>query len=157
MTTDLFSHLFQSRSTFCKGRRVLLLAGLSMVVGVSVAHADCNTDVGGYMKRREAAVLFVNKAKAANGKLDPTLACPRLRSLNAVENEAVAYFNKNKDWCNLPSDLVDRMNDSAKRTATFAGQACAFAAKVKQMQQQAQQQQQQQQQEMAPKLPTGPL
>ena len=105
------------------------------------------------MKKREAAVAFVNKAKAANGKLDPTLACPRLRSLAVVENEAVAYLTKNGDWCNVPPDLTEKMSASAKRTAGFAGQACGFAAKIKQMQSQ----QAQQQQEMAPKLPTGPL
>ena len=53
----------------------------------------------------------------------------------------------------LPADLTDKMSASAKRTAQFAGQACGFAAKMKQMQQQ----QAQQQQEALPKLPTGPL
>ena len=88
-----------------------------------------------------------------NGKLDPLLACPRLRTLSAVENEAVAYFAKNASWCNLPPDFTEKMSTSAKRTSSFAGQACSIAVKVKQMQTQ----QAQQQQEAAPKLPAGPL
>ena len=133
--------------------RVLGMAGLVLAAASTVARADCQAEIGAIMKKREAAVALVNKAKAGNGKLDPIAACPRLRSLAAVETEATAYFEKNKEWCNLPPELVDKMTASSKRTATFAGQACQVAVKVKQMQQQ----QAQQQQEMAPKLPTGPL
>ena len=133
--------------------RWVVLAGVALVGAGTVARADCQAEVGAMMKKRESAVALVNKAKAANGKLDPIAACPRLRSLSAVESEAAAYFEKNKDWCNLPPDLVEKMTASSKRTAAFAGQACQVAVKVKQMQQQ----QAQQQQEMAPKLPSGPL
>ena len=131
----------------------VMLAGLGLAFGTLCARADCQTDIGNIMKRREAAVALVNKSKAANGKLDPLLACPRLKTLQAVETEAVAYFTKNAEWCNLPPDFTDKMSTSAKRTTSFAGQACQIAAKVKQ----AQTQQAQQQQDAAPKLPSGPL
>lgn len=145
---------YKLRSGRAVSRGVLaILSTACLVAGITVARADCSQDVGALMKRREAAVAFVNKAKGAGGKLDPVLACSRLRALSVVENEAVAYFTKNKDWCNLPSDLTDKMSASVKRTIQFAGQACGVAAKVKQMQQQ----QAQQQQEALPKLPTGPL
>ncbi len=142
-----------SRSTARRGCLFAGAAAVALVIGSVAARADCQEDVAKIMQRREAAVAFVNKAKANNGKLDPTLACPRLRSLSAIENEAVAYFSKNGAWCNLPPDLTEKMTASAKRTVVFAGQACTFAAKVKQMQTQ----QAQQQQEAAPKLPSGPL
>lgn len=147
---------FRSRSPARKpsqATHVALLAGLALAAGIAAARADCQEDVGKLMQKREAAVALVNKSKGAGGKLDPVLACPRLKSLAVIEAEADAYFAKNKDWCNLPADLVEKMSTSAKRTSSFAGQACAFVVKLKQMQQQ----QAQQQQEQAPKLPTGPL
>ena len=144
-----------SSDTFHSARvgRALALAGLVLAAGTLAARADCQEDVGKLMQRRQAAVEGVNKAKTAGGKLDPTLACPRLRILSTIENETNAYFTKNQDWCNLPPDLVEKISTSAKRTAGVAVQACNYAVKVKEMQKQAQQQQQ----ELAPKLPTGPL
>lgn len=140
-------------SLAAKLMRRMAFAGLALGVSAVSAKADCQSDIGAIMKRREAAVAMVNKSKAANGKLDPLLACPRLKSLQVVENEAVAYFSKNAEWCNLPPDFTEKMSSSAKRTASFAGQACGIAVKIKQMKSQ----QAQQQQEMAPKLPAGPL
>lgn len=134
------------------GLPLLLVAGLC-AIGSVAARADCQEDIGKLMQRRMAAVAIVNKSKGPTGKLDPVAACPRLRTLAALESEATAYLVKNKDWCNLPDDFVSKMADSSKRTATFATQACGFAVKMKQMQQQ----QAQQQQEAAPKLPSGPL
>ena len=131
----------------------LALTGMILAAGTLAARADCQEDVGKLMQRRQTAVDGVNKAKTAAGKLDPTLACPRLRVLAAIEGEANAYFTKNQDWCNLPPDLVEKISASAKRTAGVAVQACNFVVKMKEMQKQAQQQQQ----EMAPKLPSGPL
>lgn len=133
--------------------QLLVAVSLCLFSGVTMARADCQQDIGALMKKREAAVAVVNGSKAKNGKLDPMLACPRLRNLGAIEKEAVAYFQKNKEWCNLPDDLVSKMTSSSQRTTQFAAQACAFAVKAKQMQQQAQQQQQ----DALPKLPTGPL
>ena len=131
--------------------------GLLMVsvlaVGATSARADCQADIAGLMSKRMAAVASVNKAKTKEGKLDPTLACPRLRVLSTIETQATAYLSTNKDWCNVPDDFLDKMQASAKRSAGFATQACTFAVKVKQMQQQ----QAQQQQAAAPKLPAGPL
>ena len=134
------------------GLAILMATGLCTVASVA-ARADCQEDIGKLMQRRMAAVAVVNKSKGPTGKLDPVAACPRLRTLAALESEASAYLVKNKDWCNLPADFVDKMTESSKKTATFATQACGFAVKMKQMQQQ----QAQQQQEAAPKLPAGPL
>lgn len=145
-------HTVRSESVGRVGVAMLLAVGLS-AIGSVAARADCQEDIGKLMQRRMAAVAVVNKSKGPSGKLDPVAACPRLRTLAALESEATAYLVKNKDWCNLPSDFVDKMSESSKHTATFATQACGFAVKMKQMQQQ----QAQQQQEAAPKLPSGPL
>ena len=135
----------------------ILGAAAVLLAGVGVARADCNTDFEGLMKRRMAEVGALNAiSKANHGKLDPVAACPRLRSLAAAEGAVVSYMTKNKDWCNLPEDVVSRMSATQSKTQTFAAKACTLAVKMKQMQTQ-QQQQAQTQQQQAVKLPTGPL
>lgn len=134
------------------GAALLLAAGA--IVMAPVAHADCQSDIGGIMKRRLAAVAAVNAtAKKSGGKLDPIAACPQLRTLAAIESEAQAYFTKNADWCNLPPDFTQKMSEAHAKTQSFAVKACSFAVKMKEMQKQ----QAQQAAEALPKLPTGPL
>lgn len=131
---------------------------LGLCLMASAAHADCQTDINGLMKRRMAAVAAVNAtAKKNGGKLDPVAACPQLRSLAAIEAEASAYFTKNGEWCNLPPDFASKMSEAHAKSQTFAAKACSFAVKMKQMQKQQQAQQAQQAAEALPKLPTGPL
>lgn len=145
-----------------RSARTLAIAALLLAVALpSVARADCNADFGKLMSKRMAEVAALNSnSKNNGGKLDPASACPRLRSLAAIEGELVSYIEKNKDWCNMPDELVEKMTASRAKTAGFATKACSFAAKMKQMQQQQatqQAQQQQQIQQQAVKLPTGPL
>jgi hypothetical protein len=144
-----------SSGTARRGRALTAALLISLAPGLATtARADCKEDIQKLMEKRQGAVAQVNGlAKKNGGKLDPIAACPRLRTLAAVEAEATAYFTKNQDWCNLPPDFVSKMNDAHAKTVSFAAKACAFAVKVKQMQQQ----QAQQQQEALPKLPSGPL
>ena len=132
---------------------LLTIAGLLGSAGI--AAADCNQDLGALMSKRMTAIKAMSALPKKEGKLDPTAACPRLRSLASVEGEVLAYMQKNKDWCNLPDDLISKMSESRGRTSKIAGQACGFAAKMKKMQ--AMQAQQATQQQQPVKLPSGPL
>ncbi len=137
-----------------RGPALAVLTAALLPLSFVAAHADCKEDIDKIMQRRMGEVALLNKISKANGgKLDPVAACPRLRSLAAVEAEATAYFSKNKDWCNLPPDFTDKMAAAHAKTVGFAEKACSFAVKMKQMQQQ----QAKQQQEALPTLPTGPL
>ena len=148
-------------SMFGSGRTAILCLGLSAsaMLAPMAARADCNSEIGALMKVRLAGIEALNQiTKTHGGKLDATLACPKLRSLAAAEGQVVAYMTKNKDWCNIPDDIVSKMSASRVRTTGIAAKACDFAVKIKKMQsQQAQAAQQQQQQQQALKLPTGPL
>ena len=96
--------------------------------------------------------------KAGKGKMDPNAACPAAKKLVGIEGEMLAYMSKNKDWCNIPDNVVDSFKQARAKTQNFAGQACTVAAKMKKMMEQ--------QREQAangggfgapPKLPSGPL
>ena len=136
---------------------VAVAAGL-MVAAAGTARADCNTDFAAMMSKRMAEIGALNKiSKSGGGKLDPVAACPRLKSLAAAEGEVVSYMVKNKDWCNLPDDVVAKMTATHAKTQSYAVKACGFIAKMKQMQAEQQKQAQSQVQEQAVKLPAGPL
>ena len=137
-------------------RAAAVLACLPLLPGL--ARADCNTDFGKLMSKRMTQIGALNgNSKSHGGKLDPAAACPMLRSLAATEGEIVSYVQKNKDWCNMPDDLAQKMSETRAKTASIAVKACSFAVKMKQMQQQQATQQAQQQQQQTVKLPAGPL
>jgi hypothetical protein len=117
--------------------RLLAFGAAALMIAAPAAHAQsCNEDIAAFGQKRNAAIQKLNAiSKSHGGKLDPIEACPALRNLKAVEGEMAAYLTKNKDWCNIPDDFLNNFNSGTSRTAGMANQACALAAKVKQMQQ----------------------
>jgi hypothetical protein len=122
------------RLDFAALRRFALL-GIGAAAFATAAHADCNQDIAAFGQKRNDAIQKLNAiSKAHGGKLDPVEACPALRHLSAVEGEMDAYLTKNKDWCNIPDEFMANFKQGTSRTGGMAKQACALAAKVKEMQ-----------------------
>jgi hypothetical protein len=99
------------------------------------AQSTCDTDMKRIKDKHEAVVASLNAMKKG-GKLDANAACPKLRQLAGIETEWIAYMSKNKDWCNVPDEALTGMEGMKNKTASFAGQACSVAAKMKKMQEQ---------------------
>ncbi|WP_374546533.1 hypothetical protein [Rhodoblastus sp.] len=96
----------------------------------------CNEDLAGFGKERNAEIEALNALSKAHGnKLDPVAACPHLRKMKDIEGKMSAYMAKNKEWCNIPDDFFENFKTNTERTAKIAEQACALAAKAKEMQQ----------------------
>jgi hypothetical protein len=96
----------------------------------------CNDDLGAFGKQRNTEIEALNSISKAHGnKLDPVAACPHLRKMKEIEAKMSAYMVKNKDWCNIPDDFLENFKGNTERTAKVAEQACALAAKAKEMQQ----------------------
>jgi hypothetical protein len=130
-----------------------------MIVGGSAqsafAQQSCQEDFKKLSDKRMEQIAALNKlGKANKGKMDPIAACPLARRLASTEGEMFNYMEKNKDWCAIPAQMIESFKQARAKTAGFASQACAFAAKVKKMQSE---------QEasgglgQAQKLPSGPL
>jgi hypothetical protein len=89
-------------------RVVSLAAGALLVLSSAPALADCQTDIQGYMKRRDGIIAQLKgMQKGGKKQLDPAAACPKFRSLASVMGETVAYFEKNKEWCQIPDTFID--------------------------------------------------
>lgn len=132
----------------------ILGALLAFASAGSAFAQSCQEDFQKLSQRRMGQIQALNAiAKASKGKMDPIAACPAARKLVVIETEMAAYIDKNKDWCNIPDNMVDGFKQARAKTQTFASQACAFAAKAKKMQEE-------QAAGIGPqaqKLPAGPL
>ena len=140
MATPIFVKSSFAKLIHAPARCLMLFAGmiLMLLVGASGAQAQsCNEDLAGFGKQRSDQIEALNAiSKSHQGKLDPVAACPHLRNMKAIEDKMSAYLLKNKDWCNIPDDFINGFKGNAEKTAGMANQACALAAKVKQMQSQ---------------------
>ncbi|WP_298428743.1 hypothetical protein [Rhodoblastus sp.] len=120
--------------------RPIFLLGLFCLVfwalpGVARAQS-CNDDLAALGKSRNTEIEALNAISKAHGnKLDPVAACPHLRKMKEVETKMSEYLTKNKEWCNIPDDFYNNFKAAAERTGKIAEQACALAAKAKEMQQ----------------------
>ena len=141
-------------------RVALLAAGAFLAVSSVPALADCQTDIQGFMKRRDGVIAQL-KAMQGGGKkqLDPAAACPKFRSLSSIMSETVAYFEKNKEWCQVPDQFIDGAKQQRAQFSKTACQACGIAAKIEKMKKQAAQQQAQggTMGSQVQQLPRGPL
>ncbi len=126
------------RATTASIRRFLLLGLVVLACGAYSGTAraqSCNDDLAGFGKERNAEMEALNAiSKAHDRKLDPVAACPHLRKMKDIEAKMAGYMAKNKEWCNIPDDFLAKFKENSERTAKIAEQACALAAKAKQMQ-----------------------
>lgn len=119
--------------------RVFIVAlAAAFVAGDGALAQSCQEDFQKLsMKRMGAIQILNNLGKAGKGKMDPAAACPVAKKLAGIESEMLNYMSKNKEWCNIPDNVVDGFKQARNKTQTFATQACAAAVKMKQMQEQA--------------------
>jgi hypothetical protein len=138
----------------------LAAAALLAAAGVTSSWAQensCQNDFQRMSAKRMGEIQRLNAiGKAGKGKMNPMQACPAARGLSAVENEMLNYMVKNKEWCAIPDSVIDQFKAARAKSATFASQACAAAAKFKEMEAQAKNAQAATAAQ-APKLPAGPL
>ncbi|WP_395666842.1 hypothetical protein [Methylocella sp.] len=132
-----------------------LALALAPLLAAQARAMDCNADIAALTKKRQGVIDQLNAiAKGNKGQLDPVAACPKLKTLVAVERQLADYFTKNKDWCNVPDNAVENISQSAQKSSSVANQACKIAVQMKRAQEQ---------QATggglppAQKLPTGPL
>lgn len=146
---------------------VNLAAGAALLAGVWFTSApqpvyaqaaSCQAEFASLNKKLEGQIASLNSlTKGKKKQLDPAAACPRLRSLAATERQLLAYMKKEKSWCGIPDDLIQKFTERSNNTARITGQACKAAAMQAQMRRQAEQQAASGPAEQRQRLPAGPL
>jgi len=120
------------------GGPAVFLAAIVIFASAGWAWAvDCNQEIGSLTKKRQGIIDQLNQLAGGGKKqLDPVAACPKLRSLVAIERQLVAYLTKNKEWCAVPDEAFQNISSSSQKSAKVADQACKVAAQVKKAQEQ---------------------
>ena len=134
--------------------------GLALGVGLAVGAwapvwaQSCGDDMTSLSQQRQQAMESINAMVAgAKGKqIDPNVFCAKAQPLNAIETKMLAYMAKNKDWCQIPDEVVNQLKEAHAKTVSFSGRACKAAADLKKAKEQGAQGAPQ-----AQPLPSGPL
>jgi hypothetical protein len=100
------------------------------------------------LMERQNLVQQVSKLSGGGKKkqIDPRAACTVFSKLVTNGTAGLKWMTDNKDWCQIPDQVVTGFTADHKRAQEFKGQACGAAAKMAEMEKKAKQQAQQQQQ-----------
>lgn len=105
----------------------LLAIGAALAVfGAGSALADCQTDfmaVRGDMEAKGKAIQAAGKRKAPPQEL-----CPLFRAYAAAEGKVAKFLSDNKDWCQIPPNVVDGAVKNNKKTLALRDKICQAAA-----------------------------
>jgi hypothetical protein len=123
-------------------------AGLVLLSsGDAFAQSSCQADMQKVMAPRQALLARVNGF--AKRRPTPDQACSTFSSLAAADGRAVRWMTENKDWCQIPDDLLAQMKGATGQIANARSQSCKAAsnyraqvAKLRAQQRAAQAQQQ---------------
>lgn len=100
---------------------------------------SCQKDFQKVMEPRMALVQRINGF--AKKRPTATQACQTLRSLRAADTRLIKWMEENKDWCQLPDELLSQAKTGTQGTIRAQNQACGAAAQQARQIRQVQQQQ----------------
>ncbi len=69
-------------------------------------------------------------AASNDGKLDPTVSCPKLHEFAELDPEILSYLLANKNWCGIPDEMITATHADLNCASNLA-QACEHAAEMK--------------------------
>ena len=105
-------------------RILLAVLALAAMAGTGALAQSCQEDFQKLSMKRMGAIQTLNNlGKAGKGKMDPAAACPAAKKLAGIETEMLNYMSKNKEWCNIPDNVVDGFKQARSKTQTFDTQA----------------------------------
>ena len=98
------------------------------------------------LQERQGLIQQVNKLTngGKNKQIDPRAACTIFTKLVSNGTTGEKWMSANKDWCQVPDQLIQSFAEDHKRSQQFKGQACGAAAKMAEMEKRAKPGQQQQ-------------
>ncbi len=87
--------------------------------------ASCQTDFQKVMEPRQALIQRINGFR--NKRPTATQACSTLGSLVAADRKLIAWMTENKDWCQIPDQLIEQVQGAAAQASRSRGTACQAA------------------------------
>lgn len=105
----------------------LAVTGGLAVVSASdaMAQSSCQADMQKVMGPRQALLARVNGF--AKKRPTPDQACSTFSSLAAADGRAVKWMTENKDWCQIPDELLEQMKGASGQIVRARSQSCTAA------------------------------
>jgi hypothetical protein len=125
-------------------------AGLAMSAAPALAQASGCEAGQKILAERNSLGEQLNKLTKGDGKkkqIDARAACPLFTKLVVNGEAGLKWMTENKDWCQVPDQVVENFSQAHKQLQTVKGQACQAAAKMNEMEKKAKQAAAQQQQQ----------
>ena len=136
--------MLRSRST--PGRQTLRarcgtagLAGLAgsvaLLAAVLPARAQSSAcqELGAHLNDRRSLVQGIQAMTANNKKMEPKAACAAFGKLATNGTTTLKWAEANKDWCQVPDQLITGIKADHEKVLKIRGQACGAAAKRAEM------------------------
>jgi hypothetical protein len=104
-------------------------AGVSAIImapGEAEAQATtCQVDFQKVMEPRQALINRINGFRTKR----PTAgqACSTLTQLVAADRKVIAWMTENKDWCQIPDQVVEQLQEAGTQATTSRDTACTAA------------------------------
>jgi hypothetical protein len=124
-----------------------IVMALPFTAAPALAQASGCEDGKKIIAERHSLAQQIEKLSGGGKKkqIDPRSACTIFTKLTANGEAGVKWMSANKDWCQIPDQVVQGFTEEHKRIQNIKGQACQAAAKLAEMEKRAKQAQQQQQ------------
>ncbi|MCG7392267.1 hypothetical protein MHY87_05050 [Microvirga sp. ACRRW] len=130
--------------------RLTLMATLAAVgflasVPASAQSSACQEGQKILMERQSIVKqISVLTGDGKKKQIDPRAACTVFGKLVTNGDAGLKWMSVNKDWCQVPDQMIEGFEQDHKRAQTFKGQACGAVAKMAEAEKRAKQQAQQQ-------------
>ena len=125
-------------------------AGIVMSAAPALAQASGCQEGQKILAERTSLGQQLNKLTKGDGKkkqIDARAACPLFTKLVVNGETGLKWMTDNKDWCQIPDQVLADFTQAHKQLQGVKGEACQAAAKMNQMEKKAKQAAAQQQQQ----------
>lgn len=106
---------------------VLASAVASGISGAAAMPASCEKDFAPMMEKRQGYINTIN----GYNKRKPTAsqACNTFQGLSSQNKKMTDWMVSQKDWCQIPEDMVKGISDAQVQLDETRGKVCSAAAK----------------------------
>jgi hypothetical protein len=103
-----------------------LATGLCLAAGEAAAQAaTCQTDFQKIMEPRQKLIDRINGFR--NKRPTAGQACSTLGQLVAADGKLIGWLNENKEWCQIPDQMIEQLQTASGQAARSRNQACQAA------------------------------
>lgn len=98
----------------------------ALAPGEAAAQAStCQTDFQKVMEPRMKLIERINGYRTK--RPTPGQACSTLGELVAADGKLLGWLGENKEWCQIPDQLIEQLQEASGQASRSRGQACTAA------------------------------